>query len=306
MTQAEITKILELSLCWDQSQHYKNSTIGIYFSEKYHNSFLKTYIDKYKQNNNDVYFIVDSDFYKMNIMINNLNMILITQNEIKEREMKFDYIVMNPPFTGSENGKTTNGAFPAQNNNLWMQIIERMMNLTDNISYIAPKGGLGKFWNKYKEQMIYAERLSFDAFPIGHETVRGTWKKYPSEKERKKCRVKFDKIEHIKISKYPKRIPLIRNGCSLSEYDEVFDQQNGIKQKLSCGKTSGFYREKTELIYEDNVTEDQLCYPCSEDYANIIIPKFLKLMNEEKIHGYYGRGFKNAMRDFDPIKKNLL
>ena len=218
--------------------------------------------------------------------------------------MKFNYVIGNPPFTGPEYKKPKNGAYPTQDNNLWQKIIELCIPLAKNeMVFIGPKGLVGKFWKKHKKHIIEAERLAIDTFNIDHETARMHYKTNPNQEEQKYCRFILCGKEYIvEKSKYPKRLPIIRNGATLEEYDELFDQVNGIKQITSDGNISGILRDKDKIIFLEKVPEGERCYPLSYEDSQKIIPLFQKMMNEGKIHGYFGRGFRKAMRDFDPLK----
>ncbi len=304
MTQKEITKMLEKSLNWDESQHYHNSSIGIYFSEKYHNSFLKTYIDKYKQNNNDVYFIVDSDFYKMNIMINNLNMILITQNEIEERKMKFDYILMNPPF--SLKGNRT----------AYRTIIERMMKISDVIYYIGPTGALNKnMWQTHSRNIIKGTRLGWDEFPVGVACVSGYWVKNPSDEQKKVCEFQIiNQTWEVNKKDYPLRVPFVK--MSQKEYEQIFDQCGEHWKVFSDIPEPGIYRDKKNglYVYSDAVSKDSVTSCVNAKYMPIKNPakgkklakKLAELERDKKIHGYWQMGYQHASIDLDPIRKDLF
>ena len=217
-------------------------------------------------------------------------------------KMTFNYCVANPPFTRSTEGakETTNGAYPAQDNNLWQKIIEKIYPKVGVITFISPKGAAGGFYKKYKRNIEKVERLNPEVFPIGHDTVRVTM----SHNITPECIFEIGGGDghpageyKIKTSKYPTRVPLIYNGCTLAEYDDVFDQVHGIKKTQT---KNGIYRAGDVFLYGS--TEKVNAYECTPEQSKIIMPKLQKLMDEGKIHGYRGRGFKDAMRDFDNIR----
>ncbi len=229
--------------------------------------------------------------------------------------MQFDYILTNPPFVINKN-KTA-----------YRTIIEKMMRLSGDVSFIGPTGALNKnMYRVIKKNLTYAERLGFKEFPVGVACVRGHWVVPELPKNPKNPKTNKDSGEIVfKINGqiwepglYPLRVPFV--CLSQQEYHNVFDQNGQHWKVFSQGDPGapGIYRDKQDpngpYIYDSDVSIKSVTSCTNAKYMPVTNPakgkRLAKTLSEmekqKKIHGYWGRGFRHATIDLDPIRRDLL
>ncbi len=221
--------------------------------------------------------------------------------------MKFDYIVMNPPFCGP------NGT----ENMLYRKIIERMMKKGNVVSYIAPTGGLGvNMWRAHKSNIYHAERLGFDVFPVGITCVRALWKVEPTKTFRLVTTglpIGIDDV--VKTKDFPK-IP--DTQMSYKEYQKYFGGINPVEWSIMELGKGGVYRFKKEFRFSSDVlktlkstsnvklTSNAKYLPCSKKEGEELAEKLTNLFKEGKIHGYWGFGHPHVTQDLPDISRKYL
>ncbi len=219
--------------------------------------------------------------------------------------MKFDYVLMNPPFT-SDGHRT-----------FYREIIERMMKFANIIYFIGPTGVLYKnMWQKHKSNIIKAKRLGWDIFPVKVAIASALWVKTPTQHESRYCTFTInDKEWKIDKKDYPLRVPFV--VMNEDEYKSVFDQNGVYWEEFTKIPQPGIYKDnKQELVYvySDTVSVLSVSQYTNSRFIPIINPEngkklakvLSKLDNDRKIDGYWGRPYRNATLDLDPIRKDLL
>ncbi len=148
------------------------------------------------------------------------------EEEIKE---KYDLIVMNPPFTG-----------------VGIKMIEKATKICTPkgaVAFIGPSNTLAYgFWRKQKEHFKYVKYLTPEDMKINLNSCLGIWTPEKSDN----CVLDIGTIQEpnevsFNQSKYPRIVPELQTNCTLEEYDEVFDQINGLNFKDSRAVELGTY-----------------------------------------------------------------
>jgi len=213
-------------------------------------------------------------------------------------EQKFDLVLLNPPF----NGKKKN------DNSLWKRFVEKSMVLSSGfVGCITPRGAVKQWYSKNHSKISKVLLLSEDDMNIGAKSAI----LIISSKDSGTTEV----INQFTIenSRYPKEIPQLKGGMTLGEYDQIFDQLDGVKfsyrrldaeSKHLSGLTrnSDWYGFATEDDLRNQGLSGFYIAPMNEDDATRLGNQLMKLCKEGKLTAWEGHGMKLEIRDFNYIR----
>jgi hypothetical protein len=98
-------------------------------------------------------------FRANNINEKELNITYITQEEFfKLKNIKFDSIVGNPPFNDDQNLKENNGNYVSASKKIHLNFINKALELSDNVTMVAPVRGWWVGKNKNKNVTHYTNK----------------------------------------------------------------------------------------------------------------------------------------------------
>ncbi len=175
-------RMFEITFDYKQTKNIKNKDILIMVSEKYHSIFIKDYINNFSSNNNRVFFVA-SKFEQRNKYINTMGMQLITKEELKKENMKFDYILMNPPYLKGLHIKLFNENVQRLKNKGSITSIQPAVAYHSKLKSKGQMKQMQDFIEEYDTKVMFVSGLIFPGAVIMSDLSITTLKKIQSQKE---------------------------------------------------------------------------------------------------------------------------